>query len=239
MRRYIHLSFHHFTDLCSDHIKELNNQRPKNPFFFLKPTTSILAPPHHSTPIHVPKGVKVHYEIELGLIIGKPAHNVRIPSSLPDEDAIVQALPYIKSYFLGIDLTARNLQDIAKKSGLPWTAAKGFDTFLPISNEIPKDAIPDPHNARIWLSVNGEKKQDDNTNLMLFRIPRIISEISRIMTLEEGDLILTGTPKGVGQIVNGDRVTCGVEVDGKEIVEGNIDIAVEDAPAGGFDFARL
>lgn len=167
---------------------------------------------------------------------------MRIPSSLQDEDAMSKALPYIKSYFLGIDLTARNLQELAKKSGLPWTTAKGFDTFLPISNEIPKEKIPDPHNCRIWLSVNGEKKQDDNTNLMLFRIPRILSEISRVMTLEEGDLVITGTPKGVGPIVAGDKVECGIEVDGQVIEEGKIEIGVEDAPgadAGGYDFAKL
>lgn len=134
------------------------------------------------------------------------------------------------------------MQDAAKKAGLPWTIAKGFDTFLPISDEIPKDKIPDPHNARIWLKVNGKSKQDDNTNLMLFRIPRILSEISRVMTLEEGDLVLTGTPKGVGPIVAGDVIEAGIEIDGKEIEEGSIKIGVEDADGpeqGGFDFARL
>ena len=131
------------------------------------------------------------------------------------------------------------MQDAAKKAGLPWTIAKGFDTFLPISEEIPKEKIPDPHNARIWLKVNGETKQDDSTELMLFRIPRILKDISRVMTLEEGDLVITGTPKGVGPIKAGDRVTAGIEVGGKEIAEGRIDIGVEDAPDGGYDFAKL
>lgn len=127
------------------------------------------------------------------------------------------------------------MQEAAKKAGLPWTIAKGFDTFLPISAEIPKAKIPDPHDARLWLSVNGEKKQDDSTALMLFRIPRILQDISRVMTLEEGDVVLTGTPKGVGPIVAGDVVTCGIEVDGKEIEEGKIEIGVEDAPEGGYE----
>ena len=87
--------------------------------------------------------------------------------------------------------------------------------------------------------MNGETKQDDNTNLMLFRVPRILKDISRVMTLEEGDLVMTGTPKGVGPIKPGDRVTAGIEVDGKEIEEGRIDIGVEDAPEGGYDFAKL
>ena len=233
---------HNANDTLSDHIAELNNTRPKNPFFFLKPTSAILAPPHKDTPILIPRNVNVHYEIELGIVIGKPAHNVRIPSSLQDEDAMSKAAPFIKSYFLGIDLTARNMQDAAKKAGLPWTIAKGFDTFLPISEEIPASKIPDPHNARIWLKVNGHTKQDDNTNLMLFRIPRILSEISRVMTLEEGDLVLTGTPKGVGSIQKGDVVECGIEVDGKEVEEGRIKIGVEDADGadkGGFDFSKL
>lgn len=128
------------------------------------------------------------------------------------------------------------MQDAAKKAGLPWTAAKGFDTFCPISEEIPLDKIRDPHDARIWLSVNGKMRQDDSTGLMLFRIPRILSDISKVMTLEEGDLVLTGTPKGVGQLVAGDVVKCGIEVEGVEIEEGKIEIGVEDAPAGGYEF---
>lgn len=114
--------------------------------------------------------------------------------------------------------------------------AKGFDTFCPISEEIPKEKIGDPHNAKIWLTVNGHKRQDDSTGLMLFRIPRILSDISKVMTLEEGDLVLTGTPKGVSQLVAGDVVQCGIEVDGKELEEGKIEIGVEDAPPGGYNF---
>lgn len=242
-RNYAYVStLHYLSSLLtylSDHITELNNTRPKNPFFFLKPTSSILPPPHDNTPIQVPRNVNVHFEIELGLVIGKSAKNLRIPGSLQDDDATAQALQYVKSYFLGIDLTGRDIQEAAKQARLPWTIAKGFDTFLPISAEIPKEKIPDPHNARIWLKVNGETKQDDNTNLMLFRVPRILKDISRVMTLEEGDLVITGTPKGVGPIKAGDRVTAGIEVDGKEIEEGRIDIGVEDAPEGGYDFHKL
>lgn len=82
--------------------------------------------------------------------------------------------------------------------------------------------------------MNGETKQDDSTDLMLFRIPRILQDISRVMTLEEGDVVLTGTPKGVGRIVAGDKVTCGLEVGGEVMEEGSIEIAVEDAPTGGY-----
>lgn len=142
----------------------------------------------------------------------------------------------IKSYLLTVDMTARNVQDEAKKKGLPWSIAKGFDTFLPVSEVIRKEKIPDPHNVGLWLSVNGEIRQKDNTNLMLYRIPRMLSDISRVMTLEEGDVVLTGTPKGVGAVKGGDLMRCGIEVDGQEIEEGKIEVAVEDAVEGGYEF---
>ena len=129
---------------------------------------------------------------------------------------------------MSIDLTARNVQDEAKKKGLPWTTAKGFDTFLPISMSIPKARIPDPHNVEVFLSVNGETKQDDSTSLMLFRIPRLLSDISQVMTLEKGDMILTGTPKGVGNVKTGDTIRVGVRVGGEELLEGKIEVEVAD-----------
>jgi acylpyruvate hydrolase len=142
-----------------------------------------------------------------------------------------------KGYILAIDLTARNVQEEAKKKGLPWSIAKGFDTFCPISNIIPKSAIPDPHNATIWLNVNDEARQNDSTELMLFRIPRQLQDISRVMTLEKGDIVLTGTPKGVGTVVEGDILTCGLSVGGKEVEEARIQVKVE-SKGGGYDFAE-
>jgi acylpyruvate hydrolase len=126
-------------------------------------------------------------------------------------------------------MTARNAQNEAKKKGLPWDIAKGFDTFLPISNMIEKSAIPDPHNVELYLTVNNEHRQLDSTELMLFRIPRIISDISKVMTLEEGDIILTGTPKGVGPVVPGDVMRAGVKVGGEELKEGYIEVKVEES----------
>jgi acylpyruvate hydrolase len=126
-------------------------------------------------------------------------------------------------------MTARNAQNEAKKKGLPWDIAKGFDTFLPISNVIEKSAIPDPHDVELYLTVNNEHRQLDSTELMLFRIPRIISDISKVMTLEEGDIVLTGTPKGVGRVVPGDVMRAGVKVGGKELKEGSIEVAVEES----------
>jgi acylpyruvate hydrolase len=133
-------------------------------------------------------------------------------------------------YLLAIDMTARNVQDEAKKKGLPWTIAKGFDTFLPISNPIAKSKIPDPQNVNLWLSVNDKIRQDDNTELMLFKIPKQLSEISKVMTLEKGDIVLTGTPKGVSEIVTGDVVKAGLKVNGKPIEEASIEVKVADKP---------
>lgn len=135
----------------------------------------------------------------------------------------------IVGYAISIDMTARNAQNEAKKKGLPWDIAKGFDTFLPISNVIEKSAIPDPHNVELYLTVNNEHRQLDSTELMLFHIPRIISDISKVMTLEEGDIVLTGTPKGVGPVVPGDVMRAGVKVGGKELKEGYIEVAVEES----------
>lgn len=130
---------------------------------------------------------------------------------------------------LSIDMTARNAQNEAKKKGLPWDIAKGFDTFLPVSEIIDKSAIPDPHNVELYLTVNNEHRQADNTELMLFRIPRILSDISKVMTLEKGDIVLTGTPKGVGPVVPGDVMRAGVKVGGKEVEEGKIEVEVKES----------
>ncbi|KAL8829040.1 MAG: hypothetical protein Q9170_006342 [Blastenia crenularia] len=203
----------------ADHIKELNNSRPKTPFFFLKPPSSILAP--NSGPVLRPAGVDLHYEVELALIMGKTVRDL-------DERDEKGALDAIDGYAVSIDMTARNAQDEAKKKGLPWSIAKGFDTFLPVSEFIPKNRIPDPHHVELWLSVNGEAKQDDSTDLMLFRIPRQLADISQCMTLERGDVVLTGTPKGVGSVVVGDVLRAGLRVDGKEVEEGRIEVEVKE-----------
>ena len=128
--------------------------------------------------------------MELGVLIGKKAKDIT--------EAV--ALNHVQGYCLALDLTARNLQDIAKRNGNPWTVAKGFDTFTPLSQFISVHSVKDPHDLRLQLFVDDQLKQDGNTKDMIFRIPKLISTISRIMTLEPGDLILTGTPAGVGPI---------------------------------------
>jgi len=210
----------------ADHVKELGNELPKQPFFFIKPRSAVLAP--GQGPILRPKGVQLHYELELGVVIGKEAKNIN-----PANFTMAQADQYIAGYTVGLDLTARNVQASAKKAGLPWSAAKGFDTFLPLSDFIPKAKIPNPDDAWLQLKVNNEIRQNDSTNLMIHKIPQLIAFISNIMTLEEGDVVMTGTPKGVGEIVPGD-VLRGVVMSNKEVV-GELNTSVADKP-GYYEF---
>ncbi|PIK57380.1 hypothetical protein BSL78_05707 [Apostichopus japonicus] len=184
-----------------DHAKELGNAVPSEPVFFLKPTTAYLQP--GAGAIKIPPGCSnLHFEVELGVVIGKPGSN--IPEST--------ALDFVGGYTLAIDMTARDLQEKAKKKGHPWSIAKGFDTSCPVGHFIAKDVIKDPSNVHLWLRVNEESqlRQDGNTSDMIFKIPTIISYISSFMTLEEGDLILTGTPSGVGPVKSGDVITAGL-----------------------------
>lgn len=144
-----------------DHIKELGNKAGKEPFFFLKPPTSILAPGQGS--MLIPKGIEAHYEIELGIVIGQTIKDLK----KTDKN---KAMDSIGGYFLGIDMTARNMQEEMKKKGLPWTTAKGFDTWLPVSRFIPKARIPDPSDVVLKLTVNDVEKQNDSTKLMIYDV---------------------------------------------------------------------
>ncbi|KAJ1986382.1 hypothetical protein H4R33_003394 [Dimargaris cristalligena] len=180
-----------------DHALELGNQVPKAPFFFLKPTSSYVTPPQ---PIEVPQGCTVHHEVELGVVIGQTGRDI----------AEADAMKHVAGYALALDLTARNMQDDVKHRGLPWSAAKGFDTFTPIGEFIPRDRVTDPHQVRLWCEVDGVAKQDGTTADMLFRIPQLVAHVSSIMTLEAGDVVLTGTPKGVGPIEPGQSITVGM-----------------------------
>jgi len=178
-----------------DHVKELKNTVPKEPFFFLKPTTSYLP---HGGKLEIPRGILAHHEVELGLVIGKTGRDIS------QQDAY----SHIAGYALAVDMTARNLQEKVKKKGLPWSTVKGFDTFTPIGSFIAKSLVPNPHNLQLSLKVNDKLTQNGTTGDMIFDIPRLIQHVSSIMTLEEGDLILTGTPSGVGPIHPGDSVEC-------------------------------
>lgn len=204
------------------HIAELNNAKPQQPFFFLKPSSSVLKP--NSGPFLVPKGTIVHHEVELAFVLNKTLKN------LPETFSAEEALDAIDGYALSIDMTARNVQDEAKKKGLPWSIGKGFDTFLPLSNFIPKEKIQDPYKVELIFKINGETKQQDLTSLMIFPIHKILSHMSAIMTLEKGDLILTGTPKGVGPVNPGDKIEAYLKYDNEIIEEIIVDVEQKPGP---------
>lgn len=206
------------------HIKELNNKQPAEPFFFLKPPSSFLK--MGEGPILIPNNVLVHHEIELAAVIDKDLKNLTM-SSFSEQDS----LDSILGYALALDLTARNVQDVAKARGLPWTIGKGFDTFCPMSQFIPKSKIPDPYNVNLKCSVNGNVRQDDMTSLMIFNFRKIIVYMSSIMTLKKGDILLSGTPKGVGALVPGDVIEGSITVDGKLIEESTIKFNVDQSPS--------
>ncbi|KAJ7685737.1 hypothetical protein DFH06DRAFT_1289509 [Mycena polygramma] len=207
----------------AEHIKELNNTAPKEPFFFLKPTTSYVA---SGGKVEIPRGIVAHHEVELGVVIGKGGRDI----SQADAES------HIAGYALAVDMTARNLQDQVKKKGLPWSAAKGFDTFTPIGSFISKDKVADPNKLSLSLKINGAFKQNGNTADMIFKIPRLIEHVSSIMTLEEGDLVLTGTPSGVGQVSPGDKVECTL-ADGSGTQLATLDF-VAVAREGGYHFTE-
>jgi len=204
------------------HAKELGNAIPKEPFFFLKPTTSYVP---NGGKVEIPRGVVAHHEVELGLVIGKRGRDI----SQANADS------YIEGYTLAVDMTARNMQDKVKKAGLPWSAAKGLDTFTPVGAFIPKASVSDPHNLRLRLTVNGQVKQNGPTSDMMFKIPRLIENVSSIMTLEPNDVILTGTPSGVGPLNAGDKVECTLsdEASGKEIARLQFEAVDRE---GGYEF---
>ncbi|KAK2645584.1 hypothetical protein Ddye_020779 [Dipteronia dyeriana] len=180
------------------HAKELGNAVPKEPVLFLKPTSSYL---ENGGTIEVPHPLdSLHHEVELAVVIGQKARDV------PE----TTAMDYVAGYALALDMTAREIQASAKSAGLPWTVAKGQDTFTPISSVLPKSAVPDPDNLELWLKVDGEIRQKGSTKDTIFKIPYLISHISSIMTLFEGDVILTGTPQGVGPVKVGQKITAGI-----------------------------
>jgi len=184
----------------AQHAKELNNPVPVSPVLFLKPTSSLL----HEGPksyIEIPHTCNdLHHEVELGVVIGKSGRDI------PQDSA----MSHVAGYVVALDMTARDLQDQAKKNALPWTVAKGYDTFCPVSSFIPKTKLQQHDNVELWLKIDGVEKQRGSTKDMIFPIPFLISHISRIMTLFEGDLILTGTPSGVGPVKEGQTITAGI-----------------------------
>jgi 2-keto-4-pentenoate hydratase/2-oxohepta-3-ene-1,7-dioic acid hydratase in catechol pathway len=185
-----------------EHIQELNNERPDDPVIFTKPDTALI---RNNAPFYYPDfSQDVHHEVELVLKIGKEGKNI--------EEKF--ASKYYDSIGIGIDFTARDLQQKLKTKGLPWDLAKGFNGSAPLSDKfIPVSEFKDLANINFKLEVNGVLKQQGNTSLMLFPLPYIVSFLSKFFTLKTGDLIFTGTPKGVSPVVPGDKLSAFIEND--------------------------
>ena len=185
------------------HINEMKSIPQKDPVIFLKPNTSL-----HDITQHIPipkNNGSVHHEIELAVCIGKKGSNIPVESA---ED-------HIAGFGLALDLTLRDIQGKAKTAGLPWAIAKGFDCSCPVSQFVKKNTVSDYNALNLKLIVNGDERQNSSTANMIFKIPFLIHYISRFFTLTEGDLIITGTPEGVGPLSEGDQIEASIS----EIVE--------------------
>jgi len=182
-----------------EHIKELNNEQPEDPVIFMKPETAI--PLKHEPFFYPDFSTDVHHEVEILVKINRVGKNI-------DEKF---AHKYYDEIGVGIDFTARDVQSKLKAKGLPWELAKGFNGSAPISNFVPKTNFPNLQNLNFRLDINGETRQMGNTSLMLFKIDYLISFVSRYFLLQQGDILFTGTPKGVGPVQVGDRLTAFIE----------------------------
>lgn len=183
----------------SEHAKELGNEVPSSPVLFMKPATSIIG---EGEKVVIPSySQNCHFEVELAVLIGRKGKDIS-----PED-----AAKYVDGYGVAIDMTLRDVQNSLKEKGFPWEIAKGFDTSCPLSTFVPVSDVPDPHTLPIWLKVNGELRQNGNTDQMMRTVPEIIAAASESFTLEVGDIILTGTPAGVGQVVPGDLMECGID----------------------------
>jgi 2-keto-4-pentenoate hydratase/2-oxohepta-3-ene-1,7-dioic acid hydratase in catechol pathway len=186
----------------AEHAKELGNEAPSEPIIFLKPPTAVLDP--NGTIVRPPQSQRVDFEGELAIVIGKSARNIR----RDDWRSVVLG------FTCANDVTARDLQ----KKDVQFTRGKSFDTFLPLGPCIDTDV--DPAALSLRTRVNGETKQDGNTRDMVFDCGAIIEFITAVMTLNPGDVILTGTPAGVGPLNAGDRVE--VEIEGIGILANHV-----------------
>ena len=178
----------------TEHIEELENEKPKDPVVFLKPDTAILPKKH---PFFIPDfSDDVHHEVEILIKINKVGKHIERKF----------AHKYYNEIGLGIDFTARDLQSQLKQKGLPWEKAKAFDGAAVIGGWIDKNKFEDVNNINFSLLKNDEVVQQGNTNLMLWKIDELIEYVSKYFTLKIGDIIFTGTPAGVGKVIANDKL---------------------------------
>lgn len=174
------------------HAAEMKSNVPEQPMVFLKPSTALVR--SGGVILLPPQSTDVHHEVELVAVIGEGGRN--IPRA--------EALEHVAAYGVGLDMTARDIQSVAKSNRHPWSVAKGFDTFAPLGPLTQADQVGDPQNLEIQVRVNGEIRQSGSTHAMIFPVAELVHFVSTIFTLETGDLIYTGTPEGVGPVEDGD-----------------------------------
>lgn len=178
----------------AEHAAELNNPIPEQPLLFIKPATSAA---HLDQPVQLPEGAgDVHYETEIALLIGKPLRKA----------SVEQALQAVVGVGLALDLTLRELQSRLKQQGHPWERAKAWDGACPLSRFVPAGRVTDWPALELSLSINGEERQRGSASQMLTPIPQLLSHISQTFTLLPGDVVITGTPAGVGKLASGDQL---------------------------------
>jgi len=179
-----------------EHAKEMGFTGREPPFFFMKPADAIVNVAEGTIgEIPYPAGTSnLHYEIELVAAIGIGGANIKA----------ADAMKHVWGYAVGLDMTRRDLQGVAKKEGRPWEIGKGFDQSAPIGPIVPAAAAGNPGNAAITLAVNGQMKQSSSTSKLIWSIAESIEHLTTYWRLEPGDLIFTGTPEGVGAVVSGD-----------------------------------
>ena len=183
----------------SDHIKELNNELPQEPVFFLKPDTALIP---NNLPFFIPKfSSNIHFETEIVFRICKVGKHIHEKFAHTYYDAVG----------IGIDFTARDIQEECKSKGLPWEKCKAFDFSAPVSAFVAKSSLNDVNNLNFSLLKNGHLMQKGNTSQMIFGINSIISHVSKYITLKTGDLIFTGTPSGVGPVAVNDVLEAYIE----------------------------
>jgi 2-keto-4-pentenoate hydratase/2-oxohepta-3-ene-1,7-dioic acid hydratase in catechol pathway len=176
------------------HAAEMKSEVPRQPIVFLKPPTAVIG--NGGQVVLPPASENVHHEVELVAVIGTGGRFI---------DA-ADALDHVVAYAVGLDMTARDLQRRAKDGGLPWSVAKGFDTFAPLGPLVPAAEIEDPQALTLRLTINGEVRQEGSTADMVFPVADLVAYCSTVFTLEPGDLIYTGTPEGVGPVSAGDTL---------------------------------
>ena len=191
-----------------DHAKELNNAVPKEPVFFMKPETALL---QKNRPFYYPEFSKeIHYEAEIVIKINKIGKYI--------EEQFAHR--YYDELSIGIDFTARDLQQKQKEKGLPWEIAKAFDDSAPIGQFVKLSEYKNIQDISFSLDINGKTVQNGHTSDMLFSVDKIIAYVSQFVSLKIGDLIYTGTPAGVGQVKIGDQLEAYIE--GQKLLNFNI-----------------